>query len=222
MGKMYKASKPSYKTPLQKVAKKVKAVNENFKKRVKRAVGMLRDRRYVYVSQTASFNNSGSYFATIFSQTTLGDNTYGERQGDVITPTALKFNWSWATGDPYNVCRLIIFQWKPDDNSFPPTGALNNIVNTTGLGSSAAPLEHLVFDQKNFHILHDQLLATTDSGNNQVRTGRINIYGKKLLKIRYTNGVIAGHNNIYALAITDSAVAPHPQLILSAMLEYDA
>lgn len=229
IGKMYKSKARPYTAPVQKVIKKAKAVNENFKKRVKRAVGQFRDRRYLFFNDTVSIDNSGAYLTTPMSQTTQGDGTYGNRQGDTITPTRLHVRWSWAYGDPeYNQCRWIIFQWRPDDNSLPPTGAVTNIINSSSLGTSAAPLSQVVFDQKNFHILYDSLTHVVGAGTSgtadgrMVTNGQFTIFGKKMSRIRYTNGVSAGHNNIYVLAITDSAVAPHPQLIVSATLEYDA
>lgn len=229
MGKMYKSKARPYTAPVQKVLKKARAVNDNFKKRVKRAVGQFRDRRYVYTNQTASFDNSGSYLSSILSSTAPGDDTYGKRQGDTITPTLLHVRWSWAYGDPeYNQCRFIIFQWRPDDNSLPPTGAITNILNSTALGSSGAPLSQIVFDRKDFNILYDSLThvvgAGTSAGSDSrmVTNGQFKIFGKKMSRIRYTNGVSAGHNNIYALAISDSSAAPHPQLIISTTLEYDA
>jgi len=219
---MYKVRSRPATAPITKVLKKAKQMNENFKKRVKRAVSMYRDRRYLYNNLTASYDQSGNYFTNSLSMTTVGDQTYGERQGDTITPSRFHFSWSWSTGDSYNQCRFIIFQWRPDDNVYPPTGAINNILNSTSIGTSGAALSQLVFDQKNFHILYDSLRTTTDSGANQCINGRVTIFGKKMLRIKYTSGATLGHNNIYGLAITDSAVAPHPQLIFNCTLEYDA
>lgn len=201
-------------------AKKIKAVPLSTKRYVKSQLTKEADKRYVYSSITASYTDGGS-IAPLALDTNVGDNSYGERQGDVIDPQLLKFKYSWQVGDSNNLCRLIIFQWKPDDNVYAPS-VLNEVVDVSTQGTSAFPLATTVFDQKNFHILYDSLHSTVDTASNMATARSIMIYGKKMLKIRYTNGATNGHNKLYYVAITDSAVVPHPQLRINLDMRYKA
>lgn len=198
--------------------------NTNFKRKVMAIVRPLSDNRYTYSTiGSTGVTNSGAYLTgATLCDTVTGDNTFGERQGDVITPTRLIMRYTWNVADASNVCRLIVFQWKPDSNSFPPTAILNNVIDISTLGSNGAPLARYIYDQKNFHILYDSTHDLVDTASNMSVTRTVNVYGKKLRPIRYTNGASLGHNNIYAIVLSDSAAAPNPAITMTMELHYKA
>lgn len=204
--------------------KRGKKRNTNFKRKVMAIVRPLTDNRYTYTTfGTTSVDANGAYLGvTQLLDTRLGDGSFAERQGDSITPTRLIMRYAWTAADAYNTCRLIVFQWKPDSNSFPPTAILNNVIDTSTLGSTNAPLSRYIFDQKNFHILHDSTITVCDGTSNQHIAKTVNIYGKKLRPIRYTDGVQLGHNNIYAIVISDSLAGPNPLFQTTMELHYKA
>lgn len=195
-------------------------VSKKTKTYVTKAIKRKADKRNISVTFAASYTDSGN-MNLLGLTTTQGDGSFGERQGDKIEPTRLELRYSWQAGDENNICRLIIFQWHPDDNAYTPS-VLNEVVDITGQGTSSFPLCHYIFDRKNFTVLHDSLLSVTTTGNNYAVVRTKNIYGKAMRNIRYTNGVSNGHNNIYYIAITDSALATHPQLRIDAHLFYNA
>lgn len=193
------------KLPTGKVSKATKTY-------VKRTLKAASDKRYTYSTiGTTGIDYNGSYITgASLLNTTLGDGTFAQRQGDVITPTKIMIRMAWSAADAFNTCRFILFQWHPDSNSFPPLAILNNIVDVSTLATSNAPYSRLIFDQKNFTVLYDSTDDLVLGTNTDHKSRIINIYGKKLRKIRYTNGVSLGHNNIYALAISDSSAGSHP------------
>lgn len=214
----------SYRTGLQKVAKKVKMVNENFKKRVRRAMGSVMDKRYAVWNDIASFTSGGSVVPMSFN-IIEGDNVFSERQGNKITPTALKLKYSWqASGavDENNLVRLMIFQWKDDDNSNPPS-VLNEFVDVSTQGTQNFPNTQVWFaGHKNFHLVYDSgVNAVNYQTSNGCIAKNVNLYAKKLHNIEFSTGS-RGWNNLYLVAMSDSAVSPHPQLRIQAQLEYNA
>lgn len=196
----------------------------NFKRKVMAIVRPMSDNRYTYSTiGSTGVSNSGAYLTGAqLCDTSQGDGTFSERQGDTITPTRLIVRYNWTVGDQYNSVRLILFQWKPDSNSFPPTAILNNVIDLSTLGGNGAPLSRYIFDQKNFHILYDSTHDLVDTASNMTLSRTVNIYGKKLRPIRYTNGGNLGHNNIYAIVLSDSSAAPHPAITMTLELHYKA
>lgn len=217
-GKIFRVTTPS--TNLKKVAKVVKMENKEFKRRVRRAVGAFRDKRYVVFDTISSYLDAG----TILPMFTIneGDQPYGERQGSKIHPTALRLRYSWQAGDTNNIVRLFIFQWKDDDNSNPPS-VLNEFVDVSTQGTQNFPNTNPLYTAtKNFHLVYDSgVIALNDTSSNGTIARNVNIYGKKLIDVEYSTGA-RGWNNFYIVAMSDSSVAPHPQLRLQAQLEYDA
>lgn len=191
---------------------KLPKVSKATKTYVQRAIKAQGDKRFTYTTiGTTGIDHFGQYVTgASLLQTNTGDNDFAERQGDVITPTRIIMRYAWTASDTYNTCRLILFQWHPDSNSFPPTAILNNVVDISTLGTSNAPLSRYIFDQKNFTVLYDSTHTVCDLLSNQHVARTVNIYGKKLKKIRYTNGVIEGHNNLYLIAISDSGAGGNP------------
>lgn len=215
-----RVGRKTYKTSLQKTAKKVKMINENFKKRVRRAMGSIRDKRYVVFDTISSYPDGGS-IVPMFN-VTEGDQPYGERQGNKITPTAMRLRYSWQASDANNIVRLFIFQWKDDDNTNPPS-VLNEFVDISTQGTQNFPNTNVFYlGTKNFHLVYDSgVIALNDTSSNGTIVRNVSLYGKKLLPVEYSTGA-RGWNNFYIVAMSDSAVAPHPQLRLQAQLEYDA
>lgn len=205
---------------LAKLEKKVRNQRQAFNKRVKRAVGFARDRRYTVFDTISSYNDGGS-IVPMFS-ITEGDQPFGNRQGDKITPTALRLRYSWQNSDTNNLVRLMIIQWKSDDNTTPPT-VLNEIVDVSTQGTQNFPNTNPWFlGNKNFSLVYDSgVIALNDTASNGTVARNVMIYGKKLQKIQYSTGS-RGWNNFYLVAMSDSALAPNPQLRLQAQLEYDA
>lgn len=217
-GKIFRVTTPS--TNLKKVAKVVRQENKEFKRKVKRAIGAVRDKRYAVFDTISSYSDAGN-IVSMFS-INPGDSNYGERQGNKIHPTAMRLRYSWQAGDSNNLVRLFIFQWKDDDNSNPPT-VLNDFVDISTQGTQNFPNTNYFYGgTHNFHLVYDSgVIALNDTSSNGCITRTANIYGKKLIDVEYSTGD-KGWNNFYIVAMTDSAVAPHPQLRLQAQLEYDA
>lgn len=202
-----------------------KQAKSNFKRKVLAVTKQYSDKRYTYSTiGSTGVSNSGAYLTGAqLLDTVPGDSTFAERQGDVITPTRIIMRYQLDVGDTSNFFRVILFQWRPDSNSFPPTAILNNVIDTSSLGTNYAPSSRYIFDQKNFHILYDSHVhSLVDTASNMCLARTVNIYGKKLRPIRYTNGADLGHNNIYCIVLSDSAVAPHPAISMTLEMHYNA
>jgi len=204
----------------KKYDKKSNKVSEATKTYVQKSIKIAADKRYTENYFAASYLDAGT-IASLGLETGQGDGPVGARQGDLITPTHLELRYAWTAGDTSNLTRLIVFQWHPDDNVDPPT-VLNRVVSVASQGSSNFPLAIIIFDQKNFTILHDSLQVANDSGDLTTNPRLVNIYGKKMRKVRSTNGAFRGFNNIYYVAMSDSSAVPHPQLRINAKLTYNA
>lgn len=202
---------------------KKKRVPKATKEYVQKQIKVKGDHRNIESQIVASFSDAGYIGTTNLSDAIReGDSAYAYRQGDKIELTRLEFRYTWQVGDSNNICRFIVFQWHPDDNVTPPS-VLNEVVSVLGQGTVNFPHAPYIFDKKNFTILYDGLINTCDTASNMAtRPQTVNIYSKKLRNVRYTNGVGAGHNNIYYVAMTDSAIAPHPQLRVHFRLYYNA
>jgi len=211
--------KRAYTAPVQKMARKAKAINENFKKRVRRAVGSRTERRYVVWDTISSYSDSGNIVPIAFG-IVEGSSPYGTRDGDKIVPYALKMKYSWQYADENNMVRLLIYQWKSDNNVNAPS-VLNEFVDISSQGTQNFPLtQNWFLGNKNASLVYDSGAMHVDQYN-PILTRNVNIFGKKLQKMQFSTGS-SGWNQFYLVAMSDSALATHPQLRFQCQLEYIA
>lgn len=131
----------------------------------------------------------------------------GHREGIKIQNNGLDMRMVLTKSDNINVIRVIIFQWKNDDNTVSPLDS--DILQT--LSSSIAPISAINRQTMNndFKVLYDR--TTTLTSGQDVKYTRINIKPQRMLKYTtYNNSANTGNNQLYILLQSDSGVASHP------------
>jgi hypothetical protein len=203
--------------------KPTKRNNKN-RKRNKNVINTLVAHTEPKFFDTLSLANSIGAGATLIeiSEVPQGD-TQSSRVGDFIQPLKLIFNYSLYTvnSDIVTTVRIIFFRWIPSNGLVAPV--LANILQSP---SSSNVLSHFNFQtQDNYRILWDRQYQA--SGITVAPTVNSNFGGTgiviagKLPEIEFTPGTLQGTNNLYLLAISDSALTPFPILNFSTRLYYE-
>jgi len=146
-----------------------------------------------------------------------------QRVGDFIQPLRLLFNFSLYTAntDIITTVRLIFIRWRPSDIVAP---VIANILETP---ASANVLSHFNFQlQESYDVLWDRYfsasgLATAPTVASNFGGNHLNIPLKKNPEIDFGLGLQSSVNAIYLIAISDSSLAPFPQLNFNARLYYE-
>lgn len=130
-----------------------------------------------------------------------------ERIGDQIRLATITFRYVVTVGDSFNFLRLIIFQFKANNSLNPGVSAILNGTSPTYLS------QYSVDNNQIFQILYDRTHRLDTDDPAKVVIGKCNMkYCKRKLQFQAGSNTI-GTGMIYALAISDSAQAPHPGII---------
>lgn len=114
-----------------------------------------------------------------------------------------------ATSDVYNVCRNIIFAWKPNTASLTP--GTTSIIEDPVTFIVWSPLNYE--GRQEYHIIKDMLfpiVGTTSAPTNITAVTQIYTLRMKNHRVQYNKGVTTGTNHIFWMNLTTSAIAPHP------------
>ena len=165
--------------------------------------------KYIDVTTNASVLSTGTI--TSLSSVTQGV-TVVQRIGDTIFWKDMYLNYTLEAinADVFTTSRIIIFQWHPNSALAVPT--VNDILQSPNLTS--------MYDwqfSNQYTILYDKVhsqagitAAPTISGN-QAFFGRINTI-PCTKKVQYSPAASTGAELIYMLFISDSLIAPFPNL----------
>lgn len=183
------------------IARQGGKLNVRQKKQVKRLIRSQQEVKYfpIYAGY-ATVNATGTI--TNWSAIAQGDTTITRDGADIMfSHLELRFNIfpSAAAANIGNAFRLIVFQWKPDNNAAPP-GVSDILDNSFTLGcfSPVRTITH-----QSFRVLYDRLFHVYNAGPGAVgRTVRIR---RAMKKMRY-NGATTGTNQIYVLVMSDAAI----------------
>lgn len=129
------------------------------------------------------------------------------RDGDVLYKKSMELQYTIAAADATNICRVIIFQYKPDST---PTAA-NILLDATNVPwLSAYNLDH----KQMFQVMYDKVHHLVLGADSELQSGRIRLYGKKLgtKKIQYDSAGTGGSNKLWMLRISDSGAVNHPAM----------
>jgi hypothetical protein len=126
-------------------------------------------------------------------------------------------------GDPTNLVRFIIFQWKP--NTTPVVG---NILLPGFSGSQDVSSTYSHDNRQLFTILYDSFQSLVGNGTATTYPGtdttQKTFYFKKSIpwkKVQYTGGsTTVGTNQIWYIRIADSGVVPNPFLNFTTKLTF--
>lgn len=190
------------------------------KKYVTRLLRRTIETKYHDASYDNAVTASGTIVAVPLTAIPLGTTDY-ERIGDKTTIRSIKIRLQFtiATGDAYNMLRLIIFQWYP--NSSQVTPVVSNILASI-MGSSDSYLSFYVHDLQNqYHVLYDKTMYVDNVRNQQytlIKKLKLK-YAKKTLN--FLAGTTEASNHVYVLLLSDSTAATHPEVSYFTRVWYD-
>lgn len=188
-----------------------------------------------------SAGNSVSTTGTIIDLTSGIAQGYNKSQrvGDKLTVKKIKFSWNAvaaqsglvAGSDAYDMVRLIIFKWKENNGAINPVVA--NILDSTATDPTLAPYN---FDQRKLYaICYDKCMTlynstvfdgtnvSTEHGPGSAMTlNNQALYGRRLHSpnVEFVNNSTDGTGKYYALIISNSQFANHPQLSIVYQIDY--
>lgn len=200
------------------IIRKAKTAKQRQKATIRRMINNVQENKYwpVYAGY-ATVNASGAI--TKWSAISQGD-TASTRDGqDIMFKSIdLRFNIfpTSAAVMTGNAFRIIVFQWKPDDNVSVP--GMSDILESSFTQPVFSPIR--VQTKQLFRVMYDRLFRVYNGGPGAAgRTVRIT--GKRMVRrIRYNAGVTTtGTNQIYVLVISDAAVQT-PSWSYGAYLRY--
>lgn len=186
---------------------------------VKSIVRSTNDLKYTDYQDSVSVTIAGHLFP-LLGNLVRGTAGLNNLDGNNLTPVGLTFRHYWTTSIIHNACRLIVFQW----NDF-STPTLDAVLQDTTVANSLLPMQNSEIGNKmNLNILYDDFFViapTTPGTDNAVYYKKVFIPGNRMKKIRLnptanqvTNGAL------WALVVSDDAIAPSPAAFVSSRLSF--
>lgn len=126
---------------------------------------------------------------------------------------------AFAAADLNNQTRIMVFQWMDD--------AVPTVASTLEGGSVLSPIE--INNYNNIEVLYDENFATfmaafdpvNNYGSSTSHTRRIYIKGKKMRNVEFNStGGGLSKGGIYAVIVSDSAIAPSPTYAIYSRLTF--
>lgn len=194
---------------------------------VDKAISLHTERRIDRDTNSISFSTwSASNVSFDHVGFALGDGD-GNRVGQSIKITSMRFHGSVIAADAYNVVRLIAFQWHSNSSTTP---VLDDIFdNSYGISGSVNQVPFAFYNKLTkpaYTILYDQMFFLGNDGATslpRVKPFDIKISGKRLKTCYYNNvGTTAGINHIYLAGISDSGAVTHPAIYYNYEINYVA
>lgn len=136
-----------------------------------------------------------------------GDN---QRIGDSIQFSELSFRMLFENIDNYNVLRMLVVQWHPNDAVDP--------CEVTKVLNSASYLSNLNWHRRSdYRVLYDNMFKV--DSDDPVAIKKV-VIKNKVRKVLYNEGTPTGHNQIFLIIISDSTTINHPQVNYHRRLTY--
>lgn len=193
-----------------------KKLNEREVKQVKRIVGRNEELKYLPTVQAFAGlplpTNTWSFVDLSLVPQGDGDST---RDGDRLKFHDLQFRYQWSSnGGVKDYCRIVIFQWHPNNVPVASPPAANALFLNGVIGGGADYTSFYSHDSRQqFKILYDHVVTLTYSVASTTATDivhfykTVRIFGKKVNKMmQYVSGSTAGTNHIYVAYCIDKAV----------------
>lgn len=191
---------------------KNKALTRNQRKEVLQLIEEQPEKKY-YDETFDAFNASSTPQFWNITQMSQGSLT-NERIGSTVRLLSVQYNLhiQYASADSTNTIRVLLFQWKPDNQQDLP--AWDQIFQYHTLGAPSKLYELMSpytlgeGGSGVFNMLYDTLFYLDSDNPIQILKGYIN---KKFLKnITFGDGSLTGQNHLYLCVVSDSSVVGHP------------
>jgi len=190
-----------------KSVRRTQAVSKATKRYVKTAIKTSKETNYRNIDNSAQAISYDVPLVATWSSIPQGD-TIQAREGDRIQPTHLRFSYQCVHDAVTVISRIIVFQWKPDNQVDAP--AMNKILEIPSSQQSVySPYMQDKVDRSKFTVLYDKMHtgdATGLTATTHTRTINIKKFANKY--INYNESATAtGKSLIYVLAFSNVASA---------------
>lgn len=170
------------------------------------------ERKYIATSLDTAISFNASLLTV--AMPTLGTGN-SNRIGQTITPTVIQLKGVFSYSDPYNLIRMMVVQWHPDNQvDVPLAQDFFNAVGNLHAPDSNTPDPSI---RNRYTVLSDRRYVVSSAGP-VAREFNFSVYPKK--KILFNTGLTTGKNHIYVVAVSDSGVAPHAGWRLNLRMSY--
>lgn len=195
---------------------KKRKVAPTVKKYVKRQLGKRLERKYINREFSLTPSTTGVISKVMDANPAPGNSDSG-RIGDRIRITSIDMRYTGIYADGTNFVRIIVFQWKDDDNNYTPVQS--DVINA----STSAFTAQIRHDQRKagmLNILWDKVHCMSSTGSNAA------IFRHKFFTrgfgrdVQFMSGSQKGTNQLYMLTISDSIAASHPSLDVRFRVNY--
>jgi len=174
-----------------------------------------------YLDKEDIHNPSTTGIIDSLTDTTLGTGDNANRIGDKISWNSLTIRGSIVGADDWNVVRIMLVQWKEDDQSDPIT--FGNVLEDTTRPWKSAYNHDYGFK---FSVLYDRRFRvannTAGQGNNLVNFMiRKKPRGRFMARtIKYVGSTVYGRGKLFLMMVTDSTAGSHPSIDYYSRLSY--
>jgi len=187
-----------------------KVVPKATKTYVKKALKANKETNYALIENGATSISYDVPTLTHWSAVAQGD-TIRTRDGDRIEPTSLRMAYQCVHDAVTVISRIIVFQWKPDNQVDAPSMAKILEVPSTNQSVYSPYMQDKV-DRSKFVVLYDKIHtgdATGLTATTHTRTVNIRKFANKF--INYNEAATTGKSQIYVLAFSNvAAVSTEP------------
>lgn len=196
-------------------------LNKREKNEVKRLISVRQELKY-HVSQTSALavGTAGQIFQ--ISDIPQGD-TDITRDGDRLMLKKFFVRGSILYSDATNIFRLIFFQWKPATTPTIASILLNGPSVAPDVWSSYAHDQRQMYNilwDKTWHLEGNAAAATSPLTPTSQKLFKVTIARRFAKQLQYTAGTTAGTNQIWYLALSDSAAVGHPGITMSVKFHF--
>lgn len=210
-----RAALTKYETPSKRIRTLSPAQTLATSQLIKRELRRVGDVKYSDTSGSLTNITSTGAIYSLFANMARGDLGTQNFSGNTVSPIGITVNFGINTAEPYNFCRVMIFQWL--DSGTPNVSGI--LASTVAGIAPFSPV--LVTNRKEIRVLSDTILSVApNAGSTAAPYGngcfvkKIFINGSKLEKIRFNaSSATVQHGCLYMLVISDDATAAtYPQI----------
>jgi len=183
-----------------------KVVPKATKTYVKRAIKANKETNYALIDNSATNISYDAPLLASWSVVAQGSSIH-TREGDRIEPTSMRISYQCVHDAVTVVSRIIVFQWKPDNQVDAPSMAkILEVPSTTQ--SVYSPYMQDKVDRSKFVVLYDKMHtgdATGLTATTHTRTINIKKFANKY--INFNESATTGKSAIYVLAFSNVSSA---------------
>lgn len=203
-----------------------RVVSRAINKKVKYQLNKNLEKKFLIRSQATTASTTWSFFRlTDVPQSSTVDQSDSTRIGDRIRVSSLYVNYGLTCADAHNKVRIIIFQYKEQDDGATTLPNATILLQSPSTYPFLSTFNHDHKMSGDFTVLYDRfhLLSNTAEEQSRVYVQKRSIkISKKYLarNIQFVGGGVNGKNHVYMAFISDSSAISHPSVAVYSKLLY--